>query len=111
MIPNQRWLNSTQAPSTAERLRPSPKRPSIFGERYRAEGNIVVARQYFLRAAHMGLASAAFKLAETYDPYELERLNAQGLNADLAEAKGWYARAAELGAEDAKARLVRMGEK
>ena len=77
------------------------------GERYRTEGNIVVARQYFLRAAQMGLARAAFKLAETYDPYVQERLN---VNADLAEAKRWYARAVELGAEDAKARLAQLGK-
>ena len=52
-----------------------------LGERYRTEGNIVVARQYFLRAALMGLARAAFKLAETYDPKAPERLNAYGVNA------------------------------
>jgi TPR repeat protein len=80
------------------------------GERYLTEGNIVVARQYFLRAAQMGLARAAFKLAETYDPYVPERPNAHGVNADLAEAKRWYARAVELGAEDAKARLAKLGK-
>ena len=99
----------THAASTTQR--PQSERLFSLGERYRAEGNIVVARQYFLRAAQLGLASAAFKLAVTYDPYELERLNTRGLNADLAEAKRWYARAAEFGAEDAKARLVRLGEK
>ena len=107
--PEPTVVGPTHAASTAQR--PQSERLFTLGERYRAEGNIVVARQYFLRAAHMGLASAAFKLAETYDPYELERLNAQGPNADLAEAKGWYARAAELGAEDANARLVRLGAK
>ena len=73
------------------------------GERNRTEGNIVIARQYFLRAAQMGLARAAFKLAETYDPYVQERVN---VNADVPEAKKWYSRAVELGAEDAKARLA-----
>ena len=51
-----------QAASTAQR--PQSERLFSLGERYHAEGNIVVARQYFLRAAQMGLASAAFKLAE-----------------------------------------------
>ena len=77
------------------------------GERYRRDGNIVVARQYLLRAAQMGLAQAAFKLAETYDPNVHDHLS---VNADLAEAKRWYARAVELGAEDAKARLARLGQ-
>ena len=80
------------------------------GERYLTEGNIVVARQYFQRAAQMGLARAAFKLAETYDPYEPERLNTHGVNKDLVEAKRWYALAVELGAEDAKARLAQLGK-
>jgi hypothetical protein len=78
------------------------------GERYLTEGNIVVARQYFLRAAQMGHTRAAFKLAETYDPYVPELLNAHGVNKDLAEAKRWYALAVELGAEDAKARLAQF---
>jgi TPR repeat protein len=59
----------------------------------------------------MGLANAAFKLAETYDPHELERLGAVGVSADLAEAQRWYARAAEYGADEAKARLVRLSNR
>ena len=73
-------------------------------------GNVVVARQYYLRAAQAGLAAAAFKLAETHDPYELVRLNVQGLMPDLAEAKRWYAKALHLGVPEAKTRLSRLGD-
>ena len=79
------------------------------GDRYLDQGNIIVARQYFLRAAQGGLSAAAFKLAETHDPHELARLNVQGLRPDPAEAKRWYTRALDLGASEAKAQLGRLG--
>ena len=80
------------------------------GDRYLDQGNIHVARQYFLRAAQGGLAAAAFKLAETHDPHELARRNVQGLMPDPAEAKRWYTRASDLGASEAKAQLGRLGD-
>src|ERR1700754_1194636 len=43
------------------------------GEDFFAQGNVAVARQFFARAADLGLPLAAFRLAETYDPLELER--------------------------------------
>jgi TPR repeat protein len=76
-----------------------------LGERYLGQGNIAVARQYFIRAADAGNASAALKIGETYDPRELSRLNVIGLAPDIAEAKRWYARALQLGMQGAEARL------
>ena len=79
------------------------------GDLYITQGNIVVARQYYLRAADMGVANAAIKLAETYDPHEIARLRVIGLFANAAEAKHWYQRASLLGAPEAEARLRRLG--
>jgi hypothetical protein len=79
------------------------------GERYLAEGNIAIARQYFARAANLGLARAALKMAETYDPNELARLNVYGLKPNPAEARRWYQRAFELDMPEAQARLQRLG--
>lgn len=79
-----------------------------LGDRQIAQGNVALARQYFQRAAEMGLATAAFKLAETYDPVEIARMKAQGLKPDPGEAKRWYDRAAGLGAVDAESRLRRL---
>jgi TPR repeat protein len=78
------------------------------GELYMIQGNVVVARQYYQRAAEMGVANAAIKLAETHDPHELPRLNLVGLAANPAEAKRWYQRASALGAAVADARLRRL---
>jgi hypothetical protein len=79
------------------------------GERFLSQGNIAVARQYFQRAAEAGLAQGAIRLASTYDPAELARLQAQGVVPDRAEARKWYERARELGAPEAEERLARLG--
>ena len=80
-----------------------------LGERYLAQGNIAGARQFFQRAANAGLAQGALRLAGTYDPAELERLQVRGVAPDRAEARKWYERAKELGAPEAEERLARLG--
>ena len=79
-----------------------------IGDRHIAQGNIAIARQYYIRAANLGLAIAAMKVAETQDPNELARWNVRGLKPDPAEAKRWYQRALELKASEAEARLRRL---
>jgi hypothetical protein len=79
------------------------------GERFLQQGSIVLAREFFRRAADAGLAQGAIRLAATYDPGELQRLQAQGVVPDRAEARKWYERARELGAPEAEERLARLG--
>jgi hypothetical protein len=79
------------------------------GEREIEQGNVAVARQFFLRAAQMGVARGALLLAATYDPRELARWGAQGIQPNLTEARKWYERARELGAPEAEERLARLG--
>ena len=69
----------------------------------------MIGREYLRRAAELGFALAALRLAETYDPLELQYLKVFGLKHDRAEAKTWYERAIELGAEGAEAKLRRLG--
>lgn len=78
-------------------------------ERDLEEGNIAQARQFLLRATEAGLARAALLLAATYDPRELARLRAQGVQSNPALARKWYERARELGAPEAEERLTRLG--
>jgi TPR repeat protein len=66
------------------------------GERYAAEGNLAVARRYFGRAADLGLAIAATKMAETFDGDALARNGVRGVTPDPAEAANWRRRAQEL---------------
>lgn len=81
----------------------------VRGQRDLELGNVAQARQFFLRAAQIGLARGAFMLAATYDPHELARLHAVGVQPNVAEARKWYERAAELGAPEAAARLATLG--
>jgi curved DNA-binding protein CbpA len=71
------------------------------GERYLAEGNIAIARLYFVRAADLGLAAAATRLAETFEPDSLARRGVHGVKPDPNEAGKWRKRALELGSETA----------
>jgi hypothetical protein len=81
------------------------------GDRHLEQGNIGAARLFYQRAAEDGLPAGAIKMATTFDPAEMERLNVkvQGVVADRAEARKWYERAKSLGAPEAEERLVRLG--
>jgi hypothetical protein len=111
------------APKETKAEAPTPARPPILspadrevaerfvvrGERELEQGQVAVARQFFLRAAQAGLARGALLLAATYDPRELARWRVQGVQPSLDEARKWYERARELGAPEAEERLARLG--
>jgi hypothetical protein len=78
------------------------------GDRHITDGNIAIARQFFIRAAELGLPAAAWRMAETYDPTVLVRANVRGLVPDPVAARKWYERALELGMPEANARLQRL---
>lgn len=89
--------------------REAAERMVARGERDLQEGNVAMARQFFLRAAEAGLARGALLLAATYDPRELARMHAQGVQPNLDQARTWYERARDLGAPEAEERLARLG--
>jgi hypothetical protein len=66
------------------------------GDRQFADGNIAIARLYFARAADLGFAPAAIKLADTFDAEVLARHGVHGVQPNPAEAEKWRRRAAEL---------------
>jgi hypothetical protein len=72
-------------------------------------GNILIARQFYQRAADKGLAEAAFALALTYDRNELPRMKGMGdVAPDPQLARKWYEKARELGSPEAEARLSQL---
>jgi hypothetical protein len=81
------------------------------GDRQIALGNVLVARQYFLRAAETGSAAGALKLAETYEAGTLKLHRAVGVMSDPKEARRWYEVAGQLGAPEAVERLHRLNQK
>ena len=78
------------------------------GQQFLAQGNIVIARAYFARAAELGSTVAPLRLAETHDPHEPGHL-VYGLKRDPSAARKWYKRAVELGVSEAEEKLRRLG--
>ena len=70
-----------------------------------ASGDIPPARLLLERAADAQEASAAFLLAQTYDPDVLGASDIRTITPDRAEALTWYRKAAELGNLNARRRL------
>jgi curved DNA-binding protein CbpA len=66
------------------------------GDRQFVNGNIAIARQYYARAADLGFAPAAIKLADTFDAKVLALHGVHGVRPNPAEAEKWRRRAAEL---------------
>jgi TPR repeat protein len=78
------------------------------GQQFVAKGDLAAARSLFQRAAEARDATAAFALAETYDPNALQRWGEKGFAPDIAMARSWYERAKEFGSQEAAQRLQTM---
>ncbi|MEO1264837.1 MAG: hypothetical protein AAFV26_03930 [Pseudomonadota bacterium] len=88
------------APSNRVPLTDAQRRKGRFylrrGDQALRDGNVNTARLFYKRAAEIGLSLGARALAETFDPREISRLGAIGLQPDAQQADFWYARAREL---------------
>lgn len=104
--PEQQPQDALQSLPSEEKER--AKKLVAQGEHYLSMGNLPVARQFFERAAGIGYAPGALRLATTFDPAELAQLGVRGAVPDLAEARKWYERARALGAAEAADRLARL---
>jgi hypothetical protein len=66
------------------------------------------ARLLLKRAAEAGSAAAALSMGETFDPLVLQQFHEIGVQPDLAQARDWYERAAQLGSDGASQRLAKI---
>ena len=71
-------------------------------------GDIVAARLLLERAANAQDATAAFLLAQTYDPAVLGTSDARSIAGDATAARDWYQKAAALGSAEAGQRLAQL---
>ena len=71
-------------------------------------GDLSSARLLLRRVAEAGDVRAAFTLAGTFDPNVLKALGLQDGALDIALARLWYERAAQLGSADAPRRLQQL---
>ncbi len=72
------------------------------------QGGIAAARVIYEDLAAHGSASGALELARSYDPAYAGSPKGFAPATNMAEARKWYERAAELGNPDAKRRLVEI---
>jgi hypothetical protein len=74
-------------------------------------GDILAARLLYQRAAESGVAIAAFKLANTYDPaFLVEHQDLRSVRPDVQQATMWYRKAQELGEPHAEQRLNELSK-
>jgi hypothetical protein len=71
-------------------------------------GDFSSGRLLLKRAANAGSAAAALLLGETFDPLLVQRLGVIGVQPDVAEAREWYQRAAQLGSSTAAQHLATL---
>jgi hypothetical protein len=75
-----------------------------------AQGDIAAARLMLTRAAEAGDARAALVLAGTFDADILRKLGVLGVAGNAAQARTWYAKAAEYGSGEASRRLEQLAQ-
>jgi hypothetical protein len=73
-----------------------------------ALGDIAAARLLLERAANEQDATAAFLLAQTYDPAVLGVRDTRSITPDPVMARDWYRKAASFGSADAQQRLPQL---
>jgi hypothetical protein len=74
------------------------------------QGDIAGARLLLTRAAEAGDARSALALGATYDAANLSKLGVRGIAPDAAQARAWYAKAAEFGSGEASRRLEQLAQ-
>jgi hypothetical protein len=78
------------------------------GHDFLENGDLVSARLILQRAVEAGSADAALALGATFDPLVIRRLGVIGIEPDIARARQWYQRAAELGSTAASQQLTKL---
>ena len=102
-------LEPARPPSVVQQLGPEEIATLIKrGEDFLKYGDVASARLSLRRAASAGNAQAALALGVTFDPAFLRERGILGFTPDVAQARAWYEKAAELGSSDAARRLEQL---
>lgn len=93
------------APAQAARLSPQEEAMMERASSLLANNDVSSARLLYEHLANNGSARAALAMGQTYDPAYLRSIDPKGLKADVAKARQWYKRAADMGDQEAPSRL------
>lgn len=78
------------------------------GKDFFMNGDMSSARLLLIRAAAAGSAEAALVLGKTFDPLVIRRMGVIGMEVNIARARQWYQKAAELGSAAASQQLKEL---
>jgi hypothetical protein len=93
-------------PVPLESINPEAQILITKGDLLLKTGDILAARQFYLRAFGMKVTSAAYGVGQTYDPVVYTKFKIKGLTADPQQASEWYGKAAAEGHQEAAAALA-----
>jgi hypothetical protein len=95
-------------PAPLEATNPEAQVLITKGDTLLNSGDILAARQFYLRAYEMEVTAAAFGVGQTYDPAIYTKFKIKGLSADPQAAAEWYGKAAAGGHEGATTALAQL---
>ncbi len=98
-------------PAPLESSNPAAQNLIAKGDALLKSGDILAARQFYLRAFGLKATSAAYGVGQTFDPAVYTKFKIKGLSADPQQAAEWYGKAAAEGHELAATALAGLPAK
>ncbi len=95
-------------PLPIESLNPEVRGLITKGDTLLATGDVLAARQFYLKAFKLDAPEAAYGMGQTFDPSVYLKHKIKGLVADPQMAAEWYGKAAAAGYENASAALMQL---
>jgi hypothetical protein len=95
-------------PVPLESVNPEVQNLIVKGDTLLGNGDVLAARQFYLRAYQLKATSAAYGVGQTYDPAVFAKHNIKGLAPDVQTAAEWYGKAAASGYELASQALENL---
>ncbi len=108
-LPDTGFNKAVDVPTPLQSLNPEAVGLLNKGELLLKTGDIIAARQFFLRAYELKVTEAAYGVGRTFDPAVFAEHKVRGLSPDPAKAAEWYGKSAVSGHSESVAALERLG--
>jgi hypothetical protein len=95
-------------PAPLESVNPEVQNLIAKGDTLLGNGDVLAARQFYLRAYQLKATSAAYGVGQTYDPAVYAKHKINGLAPDVETAAEWYGKAAASGYDLAAEALAQL---
>jgi hypothetical protein len=110
-VPDQGFNKLTLPPAVPvplESLNPDAQNLINKGDTLLGAGDVLAARQFYLKAFKLKATSAAYGVGQTFDPAVYAKFKIRGLAPDPTQAAEWYGKAAAEGHVEAQAALAQL---